>query len=367
MIELLDVHKRFLENVVLDGVSLEVKDGETVALLGPSGVGKSVTLKMINGLLRPDAGDVIVDGLHVPQLGRKELATLRGKIGYVFQYGALFDSMSVAENIRLGITDETCYNDAQFCEDRVAECLRLVNLRPDVAGHLAAALAGRVDVTYKREVTVGALVLVGFVVFTGFMFWLTGRSIVSKAIPVDVVFKNVSGLKEGDPVRVSGVKKGRVGKVRLERVGHVTVTLNLDPEVRPHKDARAIVASADFLGAKYVDYDPGLADSLLPSGAAIQGVTEEQFADVAQGAAKSAQELIANVNKGLNPGQLATDIHATLVATQRGMEALTKASTGPAVQQTQATLASLERVMSHLDTLLGPANPAQTGKRLDTS
>src|SRR5256714_12269047 len=152
------------------------------------------------------------------------------------------------------------------------------------------------------------------------MFWLTGRSIVSKAIPVDVVFKNVSGLKEGDPVRVSGVKKGRVGHVRLERVGHVTVTLNLDPEVRPHKDARALVASADFLGAKYVDYDPGLSDSLLPPGGNIQGVTEEQFADVAQGAAKSAQELIANVNKGLNPGQLATDIHNTLVATQKRSE-----------------------------------------------
>jgi len=142
MIELLDVHKRFLENVVLDGVSLEVKDGETVALLGPSGVGKSVTLKMINGLLRPDAGDVIVDGLHVPQLGRKELATLRGKIGYVFQYGALFDSMSVAENIRLGITDETCYNDEKFCENRIQECLRLVNLAPDVAAKLPAELSG---------------------------------------------------------------------------------------------------------------------------------------------------------------------------------------------------------------------------------
>ena len=142
MIELIDVHKRFLENVVLDGVSLEVKDGETVALLGPSGVGKSVTLKMINGLLRPDSGDVTVDGLHVPQLGRKELATLRSKIGYVFQYGALFDSMSVAENIRLGITDETCYNDAKFCENRVLECLRLVNLPPEVAAKYPAELSG---------------------------------------------------------------------------------------------------------------------------------------------------------------------------------------------------------------------------------
>ena len=222
------------------------------------------------------------------------------------------------------------------------------------------------DVTYKREVTVGLLVVVGFVVFTGFMFWLTGRSLVSKTVPVSVVFKNVSGLKEGDPVRVSGVKKGRVGPVRLQRVGHVGVTLQLDPEVRPHKDARATVASADFLGAKYVDYDPGLNDTLLAAGEAIQGLTEEQFADVAQGAAKSAQELIASVNKGLNPGQLASDIHATLIATQRGMEALTKATNGPVIQQTQATLAALERVMARLDTLLGNANVANSGKRLDT-
>src|SRR5260221_8327777 len=142
VIELLDVPKRFVDNVVLDGVSLEVKDGETVALLGPSGVGKSVTLKMINGLLRPDSGDVIVDGLHVPVLGRKELAQLRSKIGYVFQYGALFDSLSVAENIRLGITDETCYHDAKFCENRVLECLRLVNLPPEVAKKYPAELSG---------------------------------------------------------------------------------------------------------------------------------------------------------------------------------------------------------------------------------
>jgi len=223
-----------------------------------------------------------------------------------------------------------------------------------------------VDVTYKREVTVGLLVVVGFVVFTGFMFWLTGRSLVSKTVPVSVVFKNVSGLKEGDPVRVSGVKKGRVGPVRLQRVGHVGVTLQLDPEVRPHKDARATVASADFLGAKYVDYDPGVSDTLLARGEPIQGLTEEQFADVAQGAAKSAQELIANVNKGLNPGQLASDIHATLIATQRGMDALTKATNGPVIQQTQATLAALERVMARLDTLLGNANVANSGKRLDT-
>jgi len=142
MIELLNVSKRFVDNVVLDGVSLTVSEGETVALLGPSGVGKSVTLKTINGLLRPDSGDVIVDGLHVPRLKRKELSQLRAKIGYVFQYGALFDSMTVHENIRLGITDETCYADDTYCENRVQECLRLVNLGADVARKYPAELSG---------------------------------------------------------------------------------------------------------------------------------------------------------------------------------------------------------------------------------
>src|SRR5881409_3156499 len=142
MIQLLNISKRFLSNVVLDGVSLDVQDGETVALLGPSGVGKSVTLKMINGLLKPDSGDVIVDGLHVPKLNRRELAELRSRIGYVFQYGALFDSDTVAENIRLGITNEDQYHYGAFWKERVKECLRLVNLTPDVAEKYPAELSG---------------------------------------------------------------------------------------------------------------------------------------------------------------------------------------------------------------------------------
>ena len=142
MIELHKVSKRFLENVVLDGVDFEVKKGETVALLGPSGVGKSVLLKHINGLIKPDSGDVLVDGLSVPRLKRKELQQLRSRIGYVFQYGALFDSDTVAENIRLGITNEDQYSDEGFCAERVKECLRLVNLAPDVAQKYPAELSG---------------------------------------------------------------------------------------------------------------------------------------------------------------------------------------------------------------------------------
>ncbi len=142
MIELRGVKKRFGEQVVLDGVDFTVTDGETVALMGASGTGKSVLLKHINGLIHPDAGAIIVDGKSVTQLKRHALADLRTTIGYVFQNGALFDSMNVFENIRLGLSDDRKYNDAGYCRDRVQECLRLVNLAPEVAKKFPAELSG---------------------------------------------------------------------------------------------------------------------------------------------------------------------------------------------------------------------------------
>ena len=120
MIELRDVYKRFGTQVILDGVNLTVKEGETLALLGPSGTGKSVLLKHIVGLIRPDRGQVIVDGKEVRKLNRHDLRDLRETIGYVFQNGALFDSQSVYENIRLGITDGAKYLDEDYCRERVA-------------------------------------------------------------------------------------------------------------------------------------------------------------------------------------------------------------------------------------------------------
>jgi len=142
MIELQSIQKRFGDLVVLDGVDFTVRRGETVALLGPSGVGKSVLLKHINGLLHPDAGDVLVDGLLVRRLKSKELAKLRSRIGYVFQFGALFDSLDVFENIKLGITDESCASDQSYCWDRVSECLDMVNLSQATAQKFPADLSG---------------------------------------------------------------------------------------------------------------------------------------------------------------------------------------------------------------------------------
>lgn len=142
MILLRDVHKRFGSLVVLDGVDLDVQEGETLALLGPSGTGKSVLLKHIIGLIRPDSGIVMVDDEDVGKLRRKELAALRSRIGYVFQNGALFDSMSVFENVRLGITDEDKFRDEDYARERVAGCLKLVNLAPDVMVKFPAELSG---------------------------------------------------------------------------------------------------------------------------------------------------------------------------------------------------------------------------------
>jgi phospholipid/cholesterol/gamma-HCH transport system ATP-binding protein len=142
MIVLRDVHKRFGNQVVLDGVDLDVQEGETLALLGPSGTGKSVLLKHIIGLIRPDSGIVVVDDQDVGKLRRKELAALRSRIGYVFQNGALFDSMSVFENVRLGITDEDKFRDEDYARERVAGCLKLVNLAPEVLVKYPAELSG---------------------------------------------------------------------------------------------------------------------------------------------------------------------------------------------------------------------------------
>jgi len=142
VIELRGVKKRFGAQVVLDGVDFDVNEGETVALLGPSGTGKSVLLKHIIGLLKPDHGTITVDGKNVAQLKRKELVAYRQNIGYVFQNGALFDSMDVFENVRLGIVDESKFKDLEYAKARVAECIRLVNLQPEVIKKFPSELSG---------------------------------------------------------------------------------------------------------------------------------------------------------------------------------------------------------------------------------
>ena len=126
MIVLESLVKSFGPTCVLKGVSLEVPDGQNTVVIGPSGSGKSVTLKLIVRLLEPDSGRVTVDGEDVGDMDRDELAVLRGRIGYVFQFAALFDSMNVAENIRMGLVRRGY--DEQSIRERIEESLEVVEL-----------------------------------------------------------------------------------------------------------------------------------------------------------------------------------------------------------------------------------------------
>jgi phospholipid/cholesterol/gamma-HCH transport system ATP-binding protein len=140
MIRLDNVYKAFGEKKVLEGFSLEVNEGETVALIGFSGTGKSVTIKHIVGLLEPDSGTVFVDDKEVPTLPRRELYELRANIGYVFQFAALFDSLSIGENVAMGLRKQGHLSEPEI-EKRVSEALALVDL-PDTQSRFPAELSG---------------------------------------------------------------------------------------------------------------------------------------------------------------------------------------------------------------------------------
>lgn len=127
MIEIKGVHKSFGDNHVLNGVDLTVKQGETKVIIGRSGCGKSVLLKHIVGILDPDKGDVLVGGKNIVGLSEKEINSVRMKIGMVFQGGALFDSMSVGDNVGFSLKEHTGLSDKEILE-RVEESLCMVDL-----------------------------------------------------------------------------------------------------------------------------------------------------------------------------------------------------------------------------------------------
>ena len=126
MIEFQDLRKAFDGRPVLEGFTLRVQDGQTTVIIGYSGTGKSVALKHVVGLLQPDGGDVIVDGRAVSTLDRAALTALRREIGFVFQFAALFDSMSVFDNVALGLRRRDLSDDEIAA--RVREALALVDL-----------------------------------------------------------------------------------------------------------------------------------------------------------------------------------------------------------------------------------------------
>ncbi len=127
MIQVEGLRKGFNGTEVLLGVDIEIRDGETLVIIGRSGGGKSVLLKQLCGLLRSDAGRVIVDGLDISSVAESELAPVRKKFGVLFQGAALFDSMTVFENVAFPLREERKYDKAQITK-RVEEALEIVDL-----------------------------------------------------------------------------------------------------------------------------------------------------------------------------------------------------------------------------------------------
>ena len=139
-IELKNVSKRFGSLIVLHNLSLSIEQGKCLVVIGASGTGKSVMLKHIVGLLRPDSGEVWIDGKRIDKLPERALVDVRTRFGFLFQMGALFDSLTVAENVGFPIVEHT-HKPTEEVERIVAQKLRLVGL-PDASAKMPGELSG---------------------------------------------------------------------------------------------------------------------------------------------------------------------------------------------------------------------------------
>lgn len=212
------------------------------------------------------------------------------------------------------------------------------------------------DLYYKQEVTVGLLVIVaGAILFAG-LAWLTGTNLGrSGVVTVPVGFADVNGLQAGDPVQVSGYRVGRVADMVLEEVGRVVVYLEVSEDVRPRIDASARVAALDFLGAKYVDYQPGRSSQLLADGQMVTGSRESDLLGGAGGIANQASEVLTGL-QGMLTDDMAGELRATMGAARQAMEVMARVGDGPMVNEATDALRHMGSAAQRLDSTL--ANPS---------
>lgn len=139
MVEFKNLRKSFGEREILKGISFKVERGEILFILGTSGTGKSVLLKSLVGLLRPTSGEIWIDGQEVSSLSEDEYFPVRKKCGMVFQHPALFDSLTIFENVAFGLRRHYNYSEEEI-EKRVKKCLKLVHLN-DVESKLPQSIS----------------------------------------------------------------------------------------------------------------------------------------------------------------------------------------------------------------------------------
>ena len=213
------------------------------------------------------------------------------------------------------------------------------------------------ELRYRREAAVGLLLIVAGAVFVLGMMWLRGKSLRTGQL-VEIVFSDVSGLKVGDPVRTSGVTVGQVHDMRLAAPGKVEVFLELTGARAPRRDARAVVRSLDFFGARYVDYDPGMAAQALQPTDSIPGSREPDMGEMLAGVAGPGKSALNNAEQFLSP-EAAAQLRALLADARTAVGQLgTATQTGSA--EAGAALLDVRKVFQRLDLLLGRDETTQT-------
>lgn len=213
------------------------------------------------------------------------------------------------------------------------------------------------ELRYRREAAVGVLIIVATAVFVFGIMWLRGKSLRTGAL-VEITFADVSGLKVGDPVRTSGVTVGQVQDIRLIAPGKVDVFLELTSARAPRRDARATVRSLDFFGARYVDYDPGIAAQPLPATDSIPGAREPDLGEVVAGVANPGRAALSNAEQFLSP-QTAAQLRALLVDARTAVGQIGTATEAGSHEAIGAVM-ELRKVLQRLDLLLGTDDAATT-------
>ena len=212
------------------------------------------------------------------------------------------------------------------------------------------------ELRYKREAAVGLMIIVGALAFVFLMMWLRGKTLSHGEI-VRVSFNDVGGLKEGDPVRTSGVTIGHVTTVRLVAAGNVEVSFDIKAGPSPHADASARIMSQDFFGAKFVDYTPGTARDMLPAGRTLTGERVEDISELATTLGGRTKTMLDTLM--VTTVLLSRELRTTMSSLNRVLTTL-NAGASSGSQELTGTLQDLRHSLQRVDQLLATNGPAVT-------
>ena len=208
------------------------------------------------------------------------------------------------------------------------------------------------ELRYRKEAAVGLLIIVGAAVFVFLMMWLKGRSFRSGEL-LQATFTDVAGLKVGDPVRTSGVTVGAVKRIELQNAGVVNVWFDVEKGPPPRADARATVKSADFFGARIIEYHPGVSDSAFPEGRVIEGGRVAEISEMATGMSGQVQTLLDAAARAA--GQL-----EVVMGESRGLVRTLNRGAAAGTDQLVGSLQNLRMVLQRVDQVIATNQEATT-------